>query len=76
MLTFQPPDLPARMKRSHSLVSMVCGIIFGGQKSSTRTARIYQTQRLLAAEEAADKRDVARATSALLLLLVTTEQAA
>jgi hypothetical protein len=57
-------------------VSMVCGIIFGGQKSSTRTARIYQTQRLLAAEEAANKRDVARATSALLLLLVTTEQAA
>jgi hypothetical protein len=55
---------------------MVCGIIFGRLKSPTRTGRVYLTQHLfLAAEETADKRDVACATSALLLLLVVaTEQ--
>jgi hypothetical protein len=55
---------------------MVCGIIFGGQKSSTRTAHVYQTRRLLAAEETTDKRNVARSSSLLLLLVVTTEQTA
>lgn len=53
---------------------MVCGIIFGRQKSSTRTAHVYQAQHLLAAKETADKRNVASATSALLLLLVITTE--